>query len=244
VKVWILLIFAACGTLCAAIREEQIEHAGTKFRVVRTAPDSLMLVWKDPAGEPFRSFDRVQQHFSKQGRKVVFLMNAGIFEPGGIPSGLHQEAGVLRHPLNLEAGKGNFFLKPNGVFGTGGRMASVAFVEEAGKFPAREISGFRSDLALQSGPLLLTGGKRHPAFKEGSENKLLRNGVGVDGKGQVVFAITARGEKVNFWDFAGLFLQLGCKDALFLDGVVSQMAVNPIAPVSSNPFGAMLVIVE
>ena len=52
------------------------------------------------------------------------------------------------------------------------------------------------------------------------------------------------GEIVNFWDFAGLFLKLGCKDALFLDGDISQMAVNPGAPVESNRFGAMLVIVE
>lgn len=224
--------------------EQQVEHAGVKFRVVRADPEALMLVWKDPAGEPFRTFDRVQDHFSKQGRKVAFLMNAGIFEPGGVPSGLHQEAGVLRHALNLKEGKGNFFLKPNGVFGTGGRMASVAFIEEAGRFPAREKSGFRTELALQSGPLLLIGGKRHPAFKEGSANKLLRNGVGVDAQGKVVLAITAKGERVNFWDFAGLFLELGCKDALFLDGDISQMAVNPTGPVTSNSFGAMLAIVE
>jgi uncharacterized protein YigE (DUF2233 family) len=203
-----------------------------------------MVVWKDPAGQPFRTFDRVQQHFSGLGRKVVFLMNAGIYEPGGTPSGLHQESGVRQHELNLKSGEGNFFLKPNGVFGTGGRMASVAFVEEAGKFPAREREGFRTELGVQSGPLLLIGGNRHPAFKEGSENKLHRNGVGVDDKGQVVFAITARGERVNFWDFAGLFLKLGCKDALFLDGDISQMVVNPEKPVPSNQFGAMLVIVS
>lgn len=243
-KALLLLVISCLGAAGAGLVEESVEHAGAKFRVVRTAPDQLMLVWKDPGGQPFRTFDRVQQHFSNQGRKVVFLMNAGIYEPGGTPSGLHQEAGVRLRDLNLASGKGNFLLKPNGVFGTGGRMASVAFVEEAGKFPARERSGFRTDLAVQSGPLLLSGGERHPAFSELSENKLHRNGVGVDGKGRVVFAITAKGERVNFWDFAGLFLKLGCKDALFLDGDISQMAVNPAKPVPSNQFGAMLVIVE
>jgi uncharacterized protein YigE (DUF2233 family) len=60
----------------------------------------------------------------------------------------------------------------------------------------------------------------------------------------VVFAITAPGELVNFWDFAGLFLQLGCRDALFLDGDISQMAVDPDGPVASNRFGAMFVVAE
>ena len=243
-KALLCLALSCVTTLAAELKEVLVEHAGTRFRVVRAAPEQVSVVWKDPAGQPFRTFARVQEHYAKQGRKVLFLMNAGIFEPGGVPSGLHQEAGVLQNRLNLAEGKGNFFLKPNGVFGTGGRMASVAFIEGAGEFPARVESGFRTELAVQSGPLLLIGGKRHPAFKEGSSNKLHRNGVGVDAKGQVIFAITAKGEIVNFWDFAGLFLKLGCKDALFLDGDISQMAVNPGAPVESNRFGAMLVIVE
>ena len=60
----------------------------------------------------------------------------------------------------------------------------------------------------------------------------------------MVFAITAAGADVNFWDFAGLFLKLGCKDALFLDGDISKMAVNPDRPVASNRFAAMFVVAE
>ena len=92
--------------------------------------------------------------------------------------------------------------------------------------------------------MLLIGGQRHPAFREGSISKLHRNGVGVDREGRFVFAITDRGQAVNFWDFAGLFLKLGCKDALFLDGTISQMAVNPDQPVQSNQFGAMFIVAE
>ena len=71
-----------------------------------------------------------------------------------------------------------------------------------------------------------------------------RNGVGVDGNQQLVFAITAKGERVNFWDFAGLFLKLGCRNALFLDGDISQMAVNPTQSVQSNQFGAMFIVAD
>jgi uncharacterized protein YigE (DUF2233 family) len=170
-------------------------------------------------------------------------MNAGIYEPGGIPSGLHIEKGKQWRPVNLEKGEGNFFLQPNGVFGIGvdGRAlisSSEIFASQYRKSPG----SFR--LGIQSGPLLLSAGKRHPAFREGSPNKLLRNGVGVDSTGKVIFAITAPDQMVNLWDFAGLFLQLDCQEALFVDGDISMMAVNPPGPMESNLFGAMFVVTD
>lgn len=98
--------------------------------------------------------------------------------------------------------------------------------------------------AVQSGPMLLIDGVRHPAFRENSVNKLHRNGVGVDAKGLLVFAITDKDQWVNLWDFAGLFLKLGCRQALFLDGDISKMICNPDKPEPSNPFGAIFVIAE
>ena len=190
---------------------------------------------------PYRSFDRVQASFAKRGKTVRFLMNAGIYEPKGIPSGLHIENGKTLHPLNLADAPGNFFLKPNGVFridAVRGGLNALICPSEA--FPNRQETLH----ALQSGPLLLANGRRHPAFKQGSPNRLLRNGVGVDGKGSLVFAITDRGQDVNLWDFAGLFLQLNCRNALFLDGDISQMCVNPDKPTASNLFGAIFVIAD
>jgi uncharacterized protein YigE (DUF2233 family) len=98
--------------------------------------------------------------------------------------------------------------------------------------------------AIQSGPLLLLDGKRHPAFNQGSTSKKHRNGVGVDAKNQLVFIMTDKGQRVNFWDFSSLFLKLGCQNALFLDGDISQMAINPEQRVTSNQFGAMFVVAE
>ncbi|MES2920161.1 MAG: phosphodiester glycosidase family protein [Verrucomicrobiota bacterium] len=225
------------GALGAGIVEESIESAGVKFRVVRVAPERVQVVWKNEKGESYRRFDQVQAAFAKQGKTVKFLMNAGIFEPGGIPSGLHIEGGKTLRPINLADAPGNFFLKPNGVctFSPGRPfIGSCATWKSTGK----------ESWGIQSGPLLLIGGKRHPAFTEGSASKLLRNGVGIDGDGRFVFAITDKTQMVNFWDFAGLFLKLGCKDALFLDGDISKMAVNPDQPVQSNQFGAMFVVAE
>jgi uncharacterized protein YigE (DUF2233 family) len=235
--------------LRAEIVEESIESAGVRFRVVRLAPKQVQVVWKDQTDVPYRSFERVQAAFAKQGKAVIFIMNAGIFEPGGIPSGLHIEKRKTLHELNPADAPGNFFLKPNGVvwIEAGGRAeASIAPSES---FARREralrlLSSRWLECAVQSGPLLLIDGKRHPAFTENSQNKLHRNGIGVDDQKQLVFAITEKGEMVSLWDFAGLFLKLGCKDALFLDGDISQMAVNPDKPVPSNQFGAMFVVTE
>lgn len=250
IRALVLLVPLAAIASGEPIAEENIGHAGARFRVVRSAPSRMEIVWKDANGVPFRTFDRVQAAFSKQGKSILFLMNAGIFEPGGIPSGLHVENRKTLRELNLADAPGNFFLKPNGVFwieSTGtGREAFIAPSEE---FKKRDtalhlMSSRWLESALQSGPLLLIDGRRHPAFREGSSSKLHRNGVGIDAEGHVVFAITDRGQNVNLWDFAGLFLKLGCKNALFLDGDISQMLVNPTEPIGSNQFGAMFVIAE
>jgi len=246
----LLLLSLSIPLVHAEVREEKIQHAGATFRVVRLEPDRLQLVWKDDQGQPYRTFDKVQAAYTQQGKTVRFIMNAGIFEPGGAPSGLHIQDGKQLLPLNERDGKGNFFLKPNGVAALWmGRHAgaSIATVEEW-KYRV-DLSSRTRDLrapvfAIQGGPLLLIDGKRHPAFIEGSTSRLVRNGVGVDSKGRFVFAITDKDQVVNFWDFAGLFLKLDCQDALFLDGTISQCAMNPTQPMESNAFAAMFVVAE
>ena len=236
--------------LAGPVVEERVTHAGAVFRVVRAAPAQVKLAWKDAKGEPYRSFDKVHTALAAQGKSPRFLMNAGLFQAGGIPCGLHVEHGVVLHPLNLNEGDGNFFLKPNGVCwieADGTKRRAVIDASEAyQKYAAARPAGvpMRIETAVQSGPLLLIGGRRHPAFREGSANKLHRNGVGVDSKGRLVFAMTGAGQSVNFWDFAGLFLKLECQSALFLDGDLSQMSVNPAKPVASNLFGAIFVIAD
>ena len=63
-------------------------------------------------------------------------------------------------------------------------------------------------------------GKIHSSFVEGSENTNIRNGIGILPNGKVVMAMSR--EKINFYDFASYFKKLGCKNALYLDGLVSR----------------------
>ena len=240
-KIGLLLISTAIVAHAGEpVREEHVVHAGTRFLVVRLEPKRVQLAWKDAGGKPFRSFERVQADRTAKGETVRFLMNAGIFEPGGVPSGLHIENGELLRPLNLANAAGNFFLKPNGVLILH-RDAHVTLTTSE-DWQRNPCDG--ALWGIQAGPMLLINGSRHPAFLKSSENRLHRNGVGLDSQKRLVFAMTDRGEMTNLWNFAGLFLELGCKNALFLDGEISGMAINPDAPVKSNLFGAIFVVSE
>lgn len=245
---WIpAVVLLAHGSLAAApVMEEKFEHADCGFRVVRVAPEKLELVWKDENGNAYRSFDKVIETYEAKGKTVRFLMNGGIFQMGGTPCGLHIENGRTLHPLNLKDDEGNFYLKPNGVcwIEQTGKQVHASIAESASYQKHSDTTKGRILNAVQSGPLLLIDGARHPAFRENSANKLHRNGVGVDAKGNLIFAITDKDQQVNLWDFAGLFLKLGCRQALFLDGDISNMAINPDKSVKNNPFGAIFVIAE
>ena len=93
----------------------------------------------------------------------------------------------------------------------------------------------------------MANGRIHPKLNPAGTSKRLRNGVGVTKDGKIVFAMCASGQVVNFHTFARLFRdQLDCPDALYLDGDICKMAVNPgKKPVDpSGVFAAMFVVVK
>ena len=126
-----------------------------------------------------------------------------------------------------------FFLQPNGVFTVSDAGAAVV---ETSEFEARGVHE-----ATQSGPLLVRRGVLHPGFKESSDNRVLRSGVGVRGN-SVVLAISRDG--VNLWTFAALFRdELKCPDALYLDGFISALWAADSgrdADLEKGPFAGVL----
>ncbi|MEO6719284.1 MAG: phosphodiester glycosidase family protein, partial [Ferruginibacter sp.] len=58
------------------------------------------------------------------------------------------------------------------------------------------------------------------AFKKGSANLNVRNGVGILPDNKIVFAMSKK--EINFYDFAEYFKSIGCKNALYLDGLISR----------------------
>ena len=143
-------------------------------------------------------------------------MNGGMYHEDRSPVGLYVENGQELKRANTASGPGNFHLKPNGVFFVKGNTAGVT---ETSRYLKQRL---RPDFATQSGPMLVINGQIHPKISEEGTSRKIRNGVGMRDRHTAVFAISSR--PVTFGAFARLFRdELGCENALFLDGSVSSL---------------------
>lgn len=169
--------------------------------------------------EPFGSLTQLDTILEQQGQSLIWAMNAGMYQPDRSPVGVYVQDYETRQPLNTQRGEGNFFLQPNGVFAfTKQRIPIVVRTEDFG-YLVREVGQPR--LATQSGPLLVEEGKLARKFDPGSDSRFVRNGVGVNEDMSTVFVISTK--PVTFYEFATAFVDLGCTDALYLDGSVSSL---------------------
>lgn len=179
----------------------------------------LHLFVDDGHGQPVRTLRRAAEVVAASGHRLVFAMNAGIYEPDLAPTGLAVEAGRELAPLNTRQGTGNFYAPPNGVFYV---TASGATIARTTAFAAAAPPGVR--LATQSGPILLEDGAMPAASVRAapgpSARRLRRNAVCAD-RGVATLVMVDSG--VTLHELA-LYLrdQVGCRNALYLDGAISQ----------------------
>jgi len=234
-----LVLILSLAAYAIAAPEQRIV-AGVTYQVLHAPAASIRIIWKNHEGVQLRTFPAAAKFLAADGLTVETLMNGGIFEPGGVPSGLLVQDGKELHPVNRNDGEGNFFLKPNGIFLIGSKGAAVIRTDE---YPLKEV---KVQYAVQSGPLLLRQGKTHPQFNATSTSRLHRNGVGVTKHGEVVFVMTDSNSPKfpNLHEFAQLFRSLGCDDALFLDGDLSQMKSGAEVNNPSNDFGSIIAVTK
>jgi uncharacterized protein YigE (DUF2233 family) len=217
---------AACTPASHGISSHDMVFDNIHYRVVAVdiAKAELGLHWLDPAtGKPFSSIHALQQWGAAHGRRLLFAANAGIYDAHGDPLGLYVEDGKPLKPLNTAHGDpaaGNFSLLPNGVFAIDAN--GHASVQTTVAYAATHA---QPRLATQSGPMLVIDGKINPNFDSGSDSTKWRSGVCAPQPDEVVFAVSTA--PVNFHEFARLFRdKLGCRNALFLDGTLSQVFVD------------------
>jgi uncharacterized protein YigE (DUF2233 family) len=201
---------------------------------------NLHFFLRRPDGTPLSSLGNLRSWLESRGQRLVFATNAGMFTPARTPVGLYVEEGRELVSLNTDEDSGNFFLKPNAVFFLTKTEAGILESHAYKSRPPEKVL-----YATQSGPALVLQGKLHPAFREGSKNRAdRRSGVGILAPNRVVFAIA--NQPVNLHEFASFFRdELGCQDALYLDGVVSRMYLPALGREElDGDFGAMMVISE
>jgi uncharacterized protein YigE (DUF2233 family) len=222
----LLLMLVDCASPARALDSERRLFDGQNFRVVRIdlSREPLSLHWRDPAtNRAYSDIETLRRWGEAHGRRLLFAANAGIYDHKSAPLGLYVEDGKTKVPLNLAHGNpasGNFSLLPNGVFA----------IYPDGHAAVRKSTDFKADgqpaqWATQSGPMLLIDGRLNEQFVDDSGSLKWRSGVCAKTPHQVVFAVSEA--PVNFHTFARLFRDaLGCRDALYLDGSISQFYLD------------------
>ena len=221
---WLAVLFVLIGAPAMALecRVETFEGVDYSICEVDLTQDNLRLFHANAEGQVFGGFTALRDDLARQGQKLTFATNGGMYHPDRSPVGYYLENGVEKRRLITSAGPGNFGLLPNGVFCFGNGRAAVI---ETLKF--RDLAP-DCTYATQSGPMLVIDGALHPKFSAESTSRFVRNGVGVRPDGTTaVFAISERG--VTFHTFARLFRDvLGTPNALFIDGNVSRLFAEPL----------------
>ena len=209
----LLLLAALFAGLLLAFRSAPTERIASVIVDPRATP--IVLFNKDDSGRAIGNIGRLKALVEARGQHLRFAMNGGMYMEDLSPLGLYVENGKqLRKLITRTEGYSNFYMQPNGVFGVD--STGRAFVVTTAAYAARK--GVRQ--ATQSGPMLVVDGAINTAFKQGSTNVHIRNGVGILPDGTALFAISR--EPVNLYDFAAFFRDKGCANALFLDGAISK----------------------
>lgn len=203
----LLFLFISC--------KEKIQDEN-KFVIYQINPkkQTVKLYWKNEQNQILKSIGNLKNEVESGNEKLLFAMNGGMFEPDNTPKGLYIENYKILKPLDTLQGSGNFYLQPNGIF----------YITQNNQPDITETKKYRSSkdirYATQSGPMLLIDGKINPIFQKESKNLNIRNGVGILANGEIVFAMSKK--EVNFYNLAKLLKEMGCINALYLDGFVSR----------------------
>jgi uncharacterized protein YigE (DUF2233 family) len=209
-----VIFFLSSGNCAFSQENSPVDNRIVSY-IVDPETQDVAFYWKNDTGEIIGSFRDLKRYVERKNSSLVFATNGGMFKPDYSPVGLYIEKKRVLESLKTGSGSGNFNLKPNGVF----------YLDIHNKPGICQTDDFKKgnsiNYATQSGPMLLIDGKIHPAFREGSENLNIRNGVGILPDRKIVFAISTEG--INFYDFAGFFKNLGCEQALYLDGAISEI---------------------
>lgn len=207
------------ASTAAAVECRDLSYQGNGYTVCEADPrqEELRLFLRSDDGKPYGHFSTLSSTLAKEGLRLTFATNAGMYHADRSPVGLYLENGQQEMRLVTNAGPGNFGLLPNGVFCLREKRAEVI---ETLSF---RDQGVTCTSATQSGPMLVIDGKLHPRFLPDSTSYYIRNGVGTSADGtRVVFAISRNA--VTFHQFGSLFRDaLKLPNALYFDGNISRL---------------------
>jgi uncharacterized protein YigE (DUF2233 family) len=212
------LVFAPSHAWAVECASNALPNGSVTVCRVDLLHENLQLFWRDDSGRPYRQFSALRDALQSQGKKLVFAVNGGMYQPNFSPVGLFVADRRELVPLNRHTGSGNFSQQPNGVFLVDGNSARVITTEEYGREKPQPL------LATQSGPMLVHDGEitTSAVMSPNSQWRKIRNGVCAPTPDAAVFVISEF--PVSFYEFASYFRDhLHCHEALYLDGSISSL---------------------
>jgi len=235
----LLAVAPGAGAGAGAVQCATRTHAKLRFTLCRVdaRSGSLALYYRNPGNSTLvHDFAGLSKNIAREGKRLSFAMNAGMFHPDFRPVGLLVIEGREIAPINRSDGSGNFFLQPNGVF----------LIDAAGPrvVATDEYRDLTPAFATQSGPMLVHRGQIPDISAFRSRSRHLRNGVCVSDGATVDFVISE--EPVTFREFAEFFSKaLKCAEALYLDGSISSLYSPPMKRDDARAqFGPMFGVAE
>jgi uncharacterized protein YigE (DUF2233 family) len=203
-------------------------NCNDSFICYKAKPSQIRMYWKKD-GQVIRTFSKLKE--IEPG--LIFAMNGGMFTPAYAPVGLYVEEGNQLKPLKkINNPKVNFGIQPQGVFLIRDQTAEVVTIEEY------KAQGIR--FATQSAPMVVIDSVINPNLPTGN-SRTVRNGVGILPDGKVLMACSKY--FVTFRQFAKFFRDMGCKNALYLDGGISSTTEGGGFPLNSG-YGVLIAVVK
>ncbi|MBV7435592.1 phosphodiester glycosidase family protein [Cardiobacteriaceae bacterium TAE3-ERU3] len=217
------IVLGASNLAYANYSQQTID--GITYGIFQAEPAQVSLHWRDGNDQAYRSLGKLKSALTAENRQVLMLMNAGIYSKDYTPAGLWVEHGKLIAPLNRNAGKGNFHIQPNGVFWLKNGRAHINTTAAYAKYAPKP------DYAVQSGPMLVIDSKINSRFIKGLSSPYSRNAVCTTKDNKLLFILTEKrqDEWPSFYRLASALQDIGCHQALYLDGSISNWYIPGVS---------------
>jgi len=194
------------------VEEHDYNNTSIYCFVLKVTPDNIkkFSVQENFGKVPFQSF--ITNDFPSYLINSLFVTNVSVVDQSCEAVGLLINDGIEMSSINLENGKGNFYLKPNGILAFSSSDLNLYESIEFSKMNLNDIN-----IAFQSGPMLLHNGIINANFNYYSTNKNFRSGVGIyhNFKGEKFIVFATSRDIISLFDFASFFKDVyGCRNAL------------------------------
>lgn len=190
----------------------------------------------DASQDQIKSINELRARL-KHTQRLVAAINGPLFHSNYKTVGLYIKDSMQHVPLNMKDGKGNFYVKPNGVFYIKDNRARIVTTQRYQQL------NVKPSLAIQSGPLLVINGKINSAVKNFKISKKNRSAVVTYINGEVGIVISNSLMSISGFSKT-LRDTLNVRQALYLDGAIAGYWSDKYSHNLDFPYASILAVTK